>query len=334
VPALHLVKQPLQGDQHWQLDLGLAEGLITSTAKKSGDTVLYLDVAPLRERLHAMKTTVSDQFAQAGSKPEARELKEKLVLVKRLEQLWLPGAKMQPRRGERQPAARIPVLVATNWSEMAIFMREARPWKPHDPYHYTYDDAAELVARGRAPTPKSEKQQDAFANLHPDRQGWQIHDTSETGCRIVSSTKQAAQLQLGTLVGLLRETDTRWRLAIIRRLKRRTAEHTELGLEIIAENSMLVMPEPVTQRDTGYSVNGIDVSAKGKRFDALYLPPQDRSANPVYSIVVPVGEYAAGKLLTMTLDGQPRVIRLAVAIELNKDWVWTTFEVVSAQQRY
>ncbi|MEP6701397.1 MAG: hypothetical protein ABJB04_00310 [Betaproteobacteria bacterium] len=328
VPSLHLTSVPPEGQMHWLLDLSQAEGLMTPGPEQTtSDTRLFLDVSPLRDRLAELKTQLDQAIAQGPAKPEVRELKDKLALGRRLESLWLPHAKLQTRRGEREPAQQA-VLVSTGWSELSIFMREARPWKPHDPYHYTYDDATDLVARGRTPAPKGDKA-DGFNNLHPDRRGWKIHDISETGCRIVSTTKQAAQMQLGALVGLLRETDPTWRVAIVRRLKRRTADHTELGLEIIAENSLLVMPEPVVMRDTGHNVTGIDVSAKGKRFDALYLPPQQSSATPVYSIVVPVGEYAAGKLLTLALGGDNRLIRLAVAIEYNRDWVWTTFEVVT-----
>jgi hypothetical protein len=311
------------------LDLGQAEGLMTPGAKEPSGTLLHLDVSPLRDRLAELKTELTEQIALGGTKPEVREQKEKLALVKRLESLWLPHAKLQQRRGERQPAEQ-PVLLATGWNEMAIFMREARPWKPHDPYHYTYDEASDLVAVGR--TPKDKKGSIAD-NLHPDRRGWRIQDTSETGCKIVSTTKQAAQMQLGALVGLLREQDARWRIAVVRRLKRRTADHTELGLEVIAESSTLVTPEPIVMRDAGLSVNGIDVSAKGKRFDALYLPPQQKAGTtPVYSIVVPIGEFGAGKVLTLTLDGESKLIRLAVAIEYNKDWVWSTFEIVSSQR--
>jgi hypothetical protein len=330
VGGLHLVSAAPQGNTHWMLDLGQAEGLAAPSDRTPSGAVLYLDVAPLREKLDALKAQVTEQIAQAGGgKAEVRELKDKLSLVKRLEALWFPHAKLQPRRGERRPEQQ-PVLVAAGWSEIAVFMREARPWKPHDPYHYTYDDAAELVSRGRVATQKAEKV-DAYAGLRPDRKGWRIQDVSDTGCRIVSTTKMAAQLQLGALLALLRENDERWRIAIVRRLKRRTAEHTELGVEIIAENSILVMPEPLVARDSGYSVNGIDVSSKGKRFDALYLPPQ-QNASPVYSMVMPVSEYASGKLLTLALSGDNRVIRLAVAIEYNKDWVWTTFDVVPPQR--
>jgi hypothetical protein len=327
VSQLHLVPNPPPGDTHWMLDLGQAEGLVTPGTRETKGRLLYLDVVPLREQLAALKTQLNEQVVQGGSKPEVREIKERLTLAKRLESLWLPHAKMQPRRGERRPEEQ-PVLVAAGWTEIGMFMREARPWRSHDPYHYTYDDAAELVARGRAPEHKKADKDDLYKNLHPDRRGWRIQDISDTGCRIVSTTKQAAQLQLGALLAILRPGDERWRVAIIRRLKRRTAEHTEVGLEVIAESSLLVMPEPLVARDTGYSVNGIDVSSKGKRFDALYLPPQPSAATPVYSMVLPVSEFAPGRALTLTLEGENRTIRLAVAVEYNKDWVWSTFEVM------
>jgi hypothetical protein len=330
VPALNLSTTPIEGTMHWVLDLGQAEGLMTPGTKQPGGALLYLDVSSLRDRLAELKAQLTEQIALGGTKPEVREQKEKLALAKRLESLWLPHAKPQPRRGERQPAEQ-PVLVAAGWTEIAIFMREARPWKPHDPYHYTYDEASDLIAVGR--TPAKDKKGSVADNLHPDRRGWRIQDVSETGCRIVSTTKQAAQMQLGVLVGLLRENEARWRVAVVRRLKRRTADHTELGLEIIAESSSLVTPEPIVMRDAGYSVNGIDVSSKGKRFDALYLPPQQKpGTTPVYSIVVPMGEYAAGKVLTLALDGDNKLIRLAVPIEYNKDWVWSTFEIFNPQR--
>jgi hypothetical protein len=329
--ALHLVTTPLEGDLFWVLDLSQAEGLLTPGDKKAtGSPLLYLDVAPLRDRLTELKNQLNEQIAQGASKPETREQKDKLALAKRLESLWLPHAKQQQRRGERRPEQR-PVLIAAGWTDIAIFMREARPWKPHDPYHYTYDDATELLARGRTST-KTEKKADTATNLHPDRAGWRIHDISDTGCRVVSATKQAAQIQLGVLVGLLREDDTRWRVAVVRRLKRRTADHTELGLEMLADSSMLVTPEPVVIRDAGYSVNGIDVSSKGKRFDALFIPPQQKpGATPVYSLVLPVTEFATGKVLSLAMDGENRLVRLAVPIEYDKDWVWSTFEVVHPQ---
>ncbi|MEO8133465.1 MAG: hypothetical protein ABI831_05790 [Betaproteobacteria bacterium] len=330
VPVLQLMQAPRDGDQQWMLDLSHSEGLLPCAATvAAGRLLLYLDVAPLRGQLTELGTRLTELLAKGGTKGEVRDLKERLVLVRRLELLWLPNAGIQQRRSERQLDQQ-PVLVAAGWSEIAIFMRETRPWKPHDPYRYTYDDAADLVALGRTPPPKTDKPEGG-KNLHPDRRGWQIHDTSETGCRIVSTTRQAAQIQLGALVTILRETDTRWRVAIVRRLKRRTAEHTELGLEIIADNSILVMPEPVL---TTANKDALGRTIEGKRFDALYLPPtQSTTMAPVYSLVLPVSEYVAGRLLAMTLEGQPRVIRLAVAIEHHKDWVWSTFEAAAPAAR-
>ena len=330
-PALKLATLPPTSDEYWVLDLAKAEGLFASPPAKEAGKLRYLDIAPLHTQLSALIASMTAQLAQGGARAEQGEIKMRLALAKRLELLWLPNARPQPRRGERRTDARA-ILVAPGWAEIAILMREARPWRPHDPYKYTYDDATELVALGRAQTPKK----DTAAmkdNLHPDRRGWQVLDTSESGCRIHSATRQAAHLQIGNLVGLLLEGDSRWRVGIVRRLKRRTAEHTELGLEIIAENSLLIMPEPVTARASGYSVNGIDVNTTGKRFDALYVPPQQREQyTPVRSIVVPAAEFSPGRMLSVSVEGEVHQIRLAVTIEQSRDWVWTTFEVVSATQ--
>ena len=327
VPPLKLAAAPPLESPYWMLGLEKAEGLFAPRAGQAAPAnVLYLDIAPLRDQLAALITDFTQQLAAAGAKAEAREHKERLALAKRLDLLWQPNAQPLPRRGERRADERA-ILVAPGWAEIAILLREARPWRPHDPYKYTYDDAAELVALGRAQKKDSRTAQE---NLHPDRRGWQVIDTSESGCRIQSSTKPAANLQIGDLLGLLLEGDSRWRAGIVRRLKRRTAEHTELGIEIIAENTLLIVPEPVAARDSGNSANGMDVNPKGKSFDALYVPPQQRAnQTPVRSIVVPASEFTPGRMLALKLEGQNLHIRLAVTIEQNREWVWTTYETIS-----
>jgi hypothetical protein len=329
VPSLTLSTAPLQGDQHWLLDLGKTEGLFAPRPEQPAGELLYLDITPLRSQLTALITSMTKQLVPAGDKAGVREFKERLALAKRLELLWSPNTRPQPRRGERRADQRA-ILVAPGWSEIAVLMRESRPWRPHDPYKYTFDDAVELVALGHTRIAKKDSS-NTKENLHPDRRGWQVLDTSESGCRIESATPRAAQLQIGSLLGLLSEGDSRWRIGIVRRLKRRTAEHTELGIEIIAENTLLIMPEPVIPRDSGYSVNGVDVTTTGKAFDALYVPPQQRAQMaPVRSIVVPAAEFTPGRALSLTVEGQSSQIRLAVTIEQTRDWVWTTFEVTRA----
>ena len=325
VPALKLTATPTPDAPHWLLDLGKSEGLFAPRAGQASSGVLYLDITPLRTKLTALIASTSGQLVPSAAKADVREIKERLALAKRLDLLWLPNARPLPRRGERRTDERA-ILVAPGWNAIAILMREARPWRPHDPYKYTFDDAAELVALGRAQAQKKDAA-NVKENLHPDRRGWQVLDTSESGCRIQSSTRNAANLQIGDLLGLLLEGDSRWRIGIVRRLKRRTAEHTELGIEIIAENTVLVMPEPVATRDTGYSVNGTDVSSKRQAFDALYVPPQQRpNLAPVRSLVLPTAQFSPGRMLMVKLEGLNHQIRLAVTIEQTREWVWTTYE--------
>lgn len=327
VPALHLVAAPPESASFWLLDLGKAEGLVAPRPDQPAGELLYLDVTPLLRQLTELIARLNEQLAAGGDRSATRELKERLALAKRLERQWTPNSPPLPRRGARRTDQRA-ILVAPGWAEIGLMMREARPWRPHDPYKYSYDDATELVALGRAQGPKKDRQVDKD-NLHPDRRGWEVLDMSESGCRIQSTTRRAAQLQIGNLLGLLLEGDTRWRIGVVRRLKRRTAEHTELGLEVIAESSLLVMPESVGTGESGYSVNGVDINAKGRAFDALYLVPQTQTQTPpVRSLVVPAAEFAPGRILSLRVEGENAQIRLSVPIEYAWDWVWTTFEVI------
>ena len=92
---------------------------------------------------------------------------------------------------------------------------------------------------------------------------------------------------------------------------------------------MLISPKPAASRNTGYSVDGIDVSAEGKGFDALYLPPmQSDVAAPRRSIVVPAVEYGERRRFFLNLGNSPCTVEMTAAIEKIRDWVWTGFEVV------
>jgi hypothetical protein len=322
VPSLTLAATPPSGDGYWILDLAKTEGLCAARREVPAGDVLYLDIAPLRTQLNALMERMTEHLAQGGDGGDRIETKERLTLAKRLERLLLPHSMLQPRRGERSADQR-PILVASGWTEIPILMRQSRPWITYQPFKYTYDSTVGPGALNGAKW-RNTASPDGNDRLHLDRRGWQILDTSESGYRIQSRTRAGAQLPVGALLALLLEGESRWRIGIVRRLKRRTGGHTELGVEIIAENAKLMTLEPVEA-----DVSVILRSTNARTFQAIYVPPQQRAQMaPIRCLVLPTAEFKPGRLLSLKAEGQTNEVRLALLIEYTKEWVWTTCEVV------
>ncbi len=163
-----------------------------------------------------------------------------------------------------------------------------------------------------------------------------MHDTSDSGCRLVSVSSEAAAQNLGTILGVQEHGDSRWKIGIVRRLKKLAGGRTELGVEIVAHDSLLISPKPlVAMRDSGYSVNGKDVSFDAKGFDALYLPPSLTGGDgpgPRRSMLVPAVEYVERRRFFLNLGKTAYTVEFSTPIERGKEWVWTSFAVASKSE--
>jgi hypothetical protein len=139
--------------------------------------------------------------------------------------------------------------------------------------------------------------------------------------------------KLGDLLGIQVEADTRWKIGVVRRLKKSAAGRTELGVELIAQHSLLIAPKPVASRDAALSANGLDPNVEGGNFNALYLPPtQSAGRAPQRSILLPAPEYAERRRLFLTFENSGCTIELTAALERTRQWVWSGFEIVSRAQ--
>ncbi len=314
VKLLNLAIQQPEGEGYW-LDLGRGEGLIGRPPADAQGELLFLDIAPLREKL---QVRIKELSAQSGPLVD-----EQQAVAERLDELWLPDAQPKERRGERHVENRS-VTVAVGWQEIGAALTISALQRSTAPAGYHYDDYGRLrpnrIGSPAAP-PEPRK---------PDLNVWQIHDASDSGFRIRSTHLQATRHRLGSLLALKVEEDKRWQLGVVRRMKKLNAEQTELGVEIIARNVTLVAPKPVDTRNTGYTVDGIEVGLKVKSFHALYLPGQSRArggSRP--SMVLPPPEFTVGRLLTVQLEGHHSDVTLMPPLERTKDWVWTPLELGS-----
>jgi hypothetical protein len=318
VRELGLAMRQPEGDGFW-LDLGQGEGLLPERPAQETGELLYLDVGPLHARLRALESDLESRLAAHDLHVDAETLAAELDLVRRLSVMWYPLAPPAERRGERHPQQRA-VTVARNWMEIAAALSVAALQRSSAPAGYYYDDYGRLRPQRSGATPPETRKSDLSV--------WQVLDSSESGYRILTAPNQGGSMRLGAMLALKVEDETRWQLAIVRRLKRLNAEQNELGVEVISRAVALVAPKSVERHNTGYTVDGIDIGLKAKSFNALYLPRQSRlrgGARP--SIVLPPAEFTIGRALSVSIDGHPHEVVLAPPIERTKDWVWTPLEL-------
>ena len=324
-PVLKLSEPPAeaQGEGFW-LDLGLGDGLLVRKPQSAQGRLLYLDAAPLQREIGDALVELTLFIQRGGAQEKQDEAGERLALLQRLGSLWRPQAKQTERRGIRVQADR-PIQVAAGMVEIAAALRgtgsEMSLYR-----RFRYGDPVEVASGHVQP---GQPEASAIEFEHQSARAWRMQDASESGVKLVSQSAEAAQQKLGSLIAILDEGQTRWKIGVVRRLKKFTGGHTELGVEIIAHHSLLISPKPIASRNTGYSVDGVDVSVENKNIDALYLPPANTPGrSPVRSIVVPAPEFGERRRFLLNFEDKAYTIEFSAPLERTKEWVWSGFEVI------
>jgi hypothetical protein len=330
---LRLAPPPLEGDGFW-LDLGLGDGLLTRKPQSPQGPVLYLDIAPLHGEMERGQVELAALAESAPAGAPQADAATRLALLKRIDPLLRPRAKPIERRGDRQPTDR-PVSVAVGLSEIAAALHSTKADTQADSAGKRRRkggaDAGTTAGAGRSSPEEAKSAPIEYAGAALQGQsGWRMHDSSESGCCLVSNAQESVRQRLGGVLGIQDEGDDRWKIGIIRRLQKLAGGRIEAGVEFIALHSFLIEPKPASARDSGYSVDGIDVSAENGSFDALYLPPSSGGrVEPLRSMLVPVAEHSEGRRLSLTMGTTAYTVELAAPLERGKDWVWTRFSVIS-----
>ena len=80
--------------------------------------------------------------------------------------------------------------------------------------------------------------------------------------------------------------------------------------------------------------NNVAQNAKSDKIIALYLPESDAYPRiPIKTLIVPAHEYRPGRVLTMLSTTNETAVRLKEPIEQQRDFVWTSFDVVVLTRR-
>ncbi|HEY3179808.1 MAG TPA: hypothetical protein VGL25_13110 [Casimicrobiaceae bacterium] len=291
---------------------------------------LRLDTARVAESIEHELTAVGNAVPASGS--EAVVHARRLALLSKLKIVFAPKRPRIKRRGERVEVASMSVqaMIGDLPSLFRMLRNESRraaeavTSPSPDVDEITISDVSNYVGVRRSPS------SDGSAGLLPmgafdvPQPLWEVHDRSESGCRLRGRTLNARQSLPGSLMAF-RANDAAWTVAIVRRFSKVGGDTVELGVEHIGRD-----PRRVVMRAHD---NKAAPNAKWEKFVALYLPESDAYPRiPIKTLLVPAHEYNRGRLLTM-LSTNETTIRLKEPIEQQGDFVWTSFDVVEPTRR-
>ncbi|MEP7275448.1 MAG: hypothetical protein ABI812_03775 [Betaproteobacteria bacterium] len=313
------------------VDLASREGLKRRPAGPVEGSVLFVDTQPLHALLMQHSVTLEQLARDKPRSEESKRAGDQLALLAKFAAKVDPEFKPFARNGERTPSQDNVDAIA-GLAKIAGFLRE----EDRDPGFESYagksfGGSLELAVFGRVRNDTDRRVELARHRLSQYAAPggpWEVRDVSSTGFRLIAPAASAGTFAIGTLVAIRSSGRKEWTLGVVRRLKRPTADRTEVGLQRIAsEIAGVDLVEQRRNAETDYSVDGDGGMISGRSFIALFLVLRKRDGtSAAQSLMLPVSEYHAGKRLTLVMSkGIYRVV-LGGAIEQHPDWVWTAVE--------
>jgi cyclic-di-GMP-binding protein len=313
------------------VDLGDRAGLRRRTAQPLEGRVLFLDTRPLHAVLMQNVITLEQKIRHDPLSERTSRRAEQLNLLTKLSAQVDPEFRPVARRGERQTASGS-VDAIVGFAKISGFLRdeEAGPVAETRPQTGSYGDTMEIATFGRMRNESGRAMDVArrrLASYATQGGAWEVRDVSQTGYRLIAPMSVINAVTLGTLAAIRAEGQPLWTLGIVRRMKRLTADRAEIGLQIIANNLVGVELSSPKRGEADYSVDGAAPTVSGRRFHGLFLSLRKRSDDaPIQTLIVPAGEYQAGKRLQMSIATSTQPIAFGRLLEQQPDWIWATVE--------
>jgi hypothetical protein len=313
------------------VDLGSRTGLRRRRPQPLEGRVLFLDTRPLHAVLMQNVVMLEQKVRDDPLSDRTSRRADQLKLLRKLASQVDPEFRPVTRRGERTTTSGT-VDAIVGFAKISSFLQdeEIDPLIDSRSRSGNFGDAIEIATFGRMRNEQARSQEDArrrLATYAGPGGAWEVRDVSQTGYRLVAPMAVINVVTLGTLAAMRAQGQALWTLGIVRRMKRLTSERAEVGLQIIANN--LVGVELAEQRrgDSDYSVDGETPTANNRRFQGLFLSLRKReSETAIQTLIVPAGEYQAGKRLRMSVARSSHPIAFGRLLEQQPDWIWATVE--------
>jgi hypothetical protein len=313
------------------VDLSSRAGLRRRGPQPLEGHVLFLDTRPLHAVLMQNVVMLDQKVRNNPLSERTPRRADQLNLLSKLASQVDPEFKPFARRGERT-SAEGSVDAIIGFTRIAGFLRdeEADPFVPIKRSPSTFGETMEIATFGRMRNETVRVEELArrrLASFATPGGPWDIRDVSQTGFRLVAPMSVINAVTLGTLAAIRQQTQVRWTLGIVRRMKRLTTERAEIGLQVIANNLIGVELAETKKGEAEYAVDGEVPTVSSRRFNGLFLSLRKRDGETtVQTLVVPPGEYQPGKRLHMSAAQSSQRIAFGRVLEQHPDWVWATVE--------
>lgn len=156
---------------------------------------------------------------------------------------------------------------------------------------------------------------------------WIMENESEGGLGALIKEQANDWLRPGKLVALKVEKQSRWMIAVIRRLKRIQAEQFYVGVEVLSRAPLaLELKEFPAERQVERAAVP-PMRGPALPFYSLYIA-KDEAANRGASLVMPSQEFLKGRALELATRNKAYRIALNEVIEKGDDWTRGSMEVL------
>lgn len=313
------------------VDLGSRTGLKRRGPAPLEGRVVFLDTRPLHAVLMQNVVMLEQKVRNNPLSERVPRRAEQLNLLTKLASQVDPEFRPVARRGERTDATgSIDAIVG--FAKISGFLRDDEIGTAADTGSRAgnFGDALEIATFGRMRNENAralEVVRRRLATYSAPGGAWEIRDVSQTGYRLVAPMTVIGSMTLGTLTAIRAQGDVLWMLGIVRRMKRLTNERAEVGLQMIADNLVGVELAEQKRGDADYSVDGEVPTVSSRRFYGLFLSLTKRtSETAIQTLIVPAGEYQAGKRLRMSAAKSSSSIAFGRLLEQQPDWIWATVD--------
>ena len=307
------------GTYRFVVDPGSDTGLVRSNSEPA-EMLLTLDTTPLLKSLAAQIAALRDAAERPSEAPLLRRGRQLKVLQK-VSALCSAERPVVSRRGEREPTA-LTVEIIVGLPEVLRRVRDKPENAGATPPPPTRISEA-VTSTGFGTT----TQQGADTVIETGASsGLTMVDQSDSGCRLQGPALAGSLALPGALIAFREDAASSWRLAVVRRVKKRLAgRRVEIGAEFIGASPRWVVIV-VSNSD---SKPGSSAESEPRRFAGLYLAESRKHPLlPIKTLVLPAAGLSPGDRIEVRSRGAVHMIRLKEPLEEQADFIWSPFEIL------
>jgi hypothetical protein len=313
------------------LDLAGAEGLKRPPYEPEAN--VYLDPTPVLSSIDREIKRLRDLGAGTDASPVAQT--QQLALLGKIKRLLSPKPGRVSRRGERETCAPMTVQVCTGFSSIIRMLHDQSQKPIVAAAAPQRSGGEEITITQLGGTWRTAAGEDAQPGILPTtdasdsaRDVWRMKNHSESGTLLRGRVDDVSRVIPGSLIAFRVRDDEQWTVAVVRRFKRFVRNNVEIGIEHIGRS-----PQGVTMvADQGPQ----PTDSKGKasdRFAGLYLREiLGYPEAPLKTLLLPAFEFKAGHRMTLLSTTASYGLRLKEPLEVQIDFAWAPFEVVTKRR--